>query len=76
MSGPIRACRDSRERAVGQAARTRLKKLATFASRSLARADSRAVHAVISSTAVAPCVTTVSTELISVEASAVWLAAV
>jgi hypothetical protein len=41
-----------------------------------ARADNRAVQAVISSTAVAPCATTFSTELISVDASVVWLAAV
>jgi hypothetical protein len=38
-----------------------VKKLATFVSRSRARADNRAVQAVISSTAVAPCATTFST---------------
>jgi len=41
-----------------------------------ARADNRAVQAEISSTAVAPCATAFSTELISADASVVWLAAV
>jgi len=58
------------------AARTRLKKVATFASRSLARADSRAVQLVISPTAATPRVTASSTELISVDARAVCPAAV
>jgi hypothetical protein len=58
------------------AARTREKKVATLVSRSLAREDSSAVHWPISPTAVALLPTVRSTEAISVEACAVWLAAV
>ena len=57
------------------AARTRVKKVPTFASRSLARADSRSVQLVISPTAAPARLTASSTELISTDARAVWPAA-
>src|SRR6476659_1335499 len=60
----------------GYAARTRLKKLATLASRSCARADRRSVQPPISSIAAADWFVACSTDLISSDARAVLPAAV
>src|ERR1700684_1390884 len=78
IADDVRRCYISRDkiRLNVQAARTRVKKLATLVSRSFAHEDRRAVHAVMSSTAATFRVTASSTELISVDACAVWPAAV